>query len=208
MELLEKMILQHQKKKGKQQAKRQLVKSPSGLDFLTEFFRSSSLPENQPKKDEKLEEKVAVGDKESVDSASPEDEQSTLPAAKNHPSVSYTVEEEHLLSQQLYGSSTSLDYDQLFYGPTAKAPLKFGLDDDYWVTTASTNDTEAEAIETHEASEKMQDIQYAFITGAVHEVNAIDRRKFDMWIKFNKALFHTYELINGVTREIDYARHL
>ncbi len=117
--------------------------------------------------------------------------------------VDYSFHHDTLLAEQLH-TGVSVDYAALWYGADTKEKGAFELKDEYWVTSVPTNDTETEMLSTDEAQATFVDIQYSTIIGAASDVNSTDRRKFDLWIKFNRAFFNLFESTYAVTREVDY----
>ncbi len=118
--------------------------------------------------------------------------------------LSYGTEEEQRLAQILYGHS-AINYTELFYGTRELGKEGFQPEEDYWVQTASAEDTDTESLSTSEAEQTIKDIQYSSMIGARHEVSCMERRKFDLWIKFNPALFKLFETNNALTRDVNYA---
>lgn len=128
-------------------------------------------------------------------------ETSTSPGAPIR--VNYSFHHDKLLAEQLNGA-VSVDYTALWYGADAKEKAAFKLKDEYWVTSVPANDTEVEMLSTEEAQATFVDIQYSTIIGAASEVSSTERRKFDLWIKFNRSFFNLFESMYAVTREVDY----
>jgi hypothetical protein len=116
-----------------------------------------------------------------------------------HDNLSYSFAHEQLLSQ-----NSSVDYDKLWYGESPKQG-KFEPEDDYWVVTAKTNDTESMVLSAEEAEDTFTDIQFAAATGQYHSVDWNTMRKFDLWIKFNPAMFAAFEQSYSMTREVNYS---
>ncbi len=126
------------------------------------------------------------------------------PRSKNVPlRVDYSFHHDKLLAEQL-NAAVSVDYAALWYGADTTEKAAFELKDEYWVTSIPSRDTETEMLSTEEARATFIDIQYSTIIGAASEVNSTDRRKFDLWIKFNRAFFNLFESTYAVTREVDY----
>ncbi len=98
-----------------------------------------------------------------------------------------------------------LDTKELWYSQDGEKADNDSLEDDYWSFTAS-KDTESEMISTEEAEEKYMDAQYAAIAGAYSNISLKDKSKMDWFIKFNKHLFHSFELLYAVTRDVSYGQ--
>ena len=111
---------------------------------------------------------------------------------------------EYFLAEQAYLSSTSsLDYNQSLMGEgstTKKAEAE------EYVSSMTATDTGSEMLTTKEAERAHTRMQYAAITGAVDEVSYIDRQKYSMWIKFNRALFGAFES-QSVTRNVNFGAY-
>ncbi|PIN74311.1 hypothetical protein COV20_01695 [Candidatus Woesearchaeota archaeon CG10_big_fil_rev_8_21_14_0_10_45_16] len=116
--------------------------------------------------------------------------------------VEYSFADEELF-KQLYG--TRLDYNQLWYGEK-RASSSFEPEEEYWTGDARDSDVESEMMTDMEAKDAFVNIQYATALGAATEINFKERRKFDMWIKFNRSTFHAFELQYSFTRDIDYGK--
>jgi len=65
---------------------------------------------------------------------------------------------------------------------------------------------ESENISPAQAQKTFMDINYAAAAGAYSSVSFKDRNRLDMWIKFNRALFHGLMEPNSITRDVDYSR--
>ncbi len=94
---------------------------------------------------------------------------------------------------------------RLWYGDSPEKG-KFEPDKEYVTEMPNATDTESELLTAEEAQEAIVDIQYATVMGSPHDVDAETRRKVDLWIKFNPALFHVFEATYGVTREVNYGK--
>ena len=117
-------------------------------------------------------------------------------------SINYSFDEERILAEQFY-KSAAIDYMKLFYGDTGKRPPVFAADNGFY-SSAGVSDTTAETLSTEEAEKTFINVQYATVMGRAHDVSFEQLKKFDLWIKFNQALFHTFELSYGVTRDTNY----
>ncbi len=117
--------------------------------------------------------------------------------------IEYAIGEGHLI--QAYGSHPTLDYETLWYGPADKKGTVFESQEEYWTGNVRMSDVESEMLTTMEAQEKFIDIQYSVVIGERFSTNSIEKRKLDMWIKFNPALFSMMEQSYGVTRDVNYA---
>jgi len=117
--------------------------------------------------------------------------------------INYSFQEEQFILGQLYNTPT-LDYVKMFYGEDKKATAKYIQEEEY--ATNHAQDTERDLLSASEAKELFMDMQYAMVTGASSDINFDDRRKFNYWIMFNRALFGMFES-EGVTREVNYAAY-
>ena len=124
-------------------------------------------------------------------------------SADDSPQVNYSFHEERFIAGQFY-NTPALDYVKMFYGEDKKAAAHYIPEEEYATTHAP--DTERELLSASEAKELFMDMQYATVTGAASDINFDDRRKFNYWIMFNRALFGIFEL-EGVTREVNYAAY-
>ena len=113
------------------------------------------------------------------------------------PTISYT------LAPELLAQNVTLDYVQLWYGNQKTTPPSFTLDDEYWTSTIAC-DVKSEMISDEEAQRTIVDIQYATIMGSSMEINFEERRKLNLWILFNPALFKLTESLYSVTGNVDY----
>ncbi len=111
--------------------------------------------------------------------------------------ISYSFHEEEFIAGLQY-NAPALDYEKLWYGEKKNVPAEYALEgaQEY----ASTSDM----LTAQEAEATFREIQYHAILGTVHEMNGDERRKFDLWIKFNPALFKLFESLQGLTREVNY----
>ena len=125
------------------------------------------------------------------------------PSRKASVQVDYSFHHDRLFAEQAYGAP-AVDYAALWYGADTTERATFQLKDEYWATSVPVGDTETEMLTTEEAQETFVDIQYSAAVGAASEVNSGERRKFDLWIKFNSAFFKLFESMYAVTREVDY----
>ena len=113
--------------------------------------------------------------------------------------LSYSFHEEKFLRSR--SSYAPVNYEKLWYSSNLEGT--FEPDDEYWTFT-SVSDSEAEILSTDQAESTLRSIQYATILGTNHDVSAKERKKFDLWIKFNSALFGLFESMYAVTRDVDY----
>ena len=116
---------------------------------------------------------------------------------------SYSIEEEQFLAEQFYKSKV-IDYEKIMYGESRRNPGNFEQEDEYSVESNLIEETGSLALTMEEAEKTIIQIQNATITGATYDVSEKDRRKLDLWIKFNPALFQLYETIHGLTRDVNY----
>ncbi len=115
--------------------------------------------------------------------------------------LAYSFHEEEFIASRY--NHAPLDYVKLFYGESARAGI-FTTDDEYLVGIDLANDTDAEILTTEEAEQALIEIQYAAATGDHFVVNCEMKRKFDMWIKFNPALFSLFKSLHEITSNVDY----
>lgn len=114
--------------------------------------------------------------------------------------LTYSAEEEQRLAENFY-KSVGVDYEKIMYGENKKTG-NFELEGEYWVEEVVS--TDSETLTTEEAEATLQSIQYNTMMGTRHEVSSEQRRKFDMWIKFNPAEFLLFEAVYALTQEVDY----
>ncbi|MBI2572565.1 hypothetical protein HYV86_01785 [Candidatus Woesearchaeota archaeon] len=117
--------------------------------------------------------------------------------------IEYAMGEERLL--QAYGSHPVLDYETLWYGPSNKKGTSFESSEEYWTGNVRMSDVESEMLSTMEAKEKFVEVQYASVMGERFTMSSTEKRKLDMWIKFNPELFSMMEQSYGITRDVNYA---
>lgn len=72
----------------------------------------------------------------------------------------------------------------------------------------SSSAQDSEQLDAREAEDTFKNIQYAAITGSTSDVSPDERRKFDLWIKFNPALFKMFESMYALTRDVNYNSYL
>ena len=142
------------------------------------------------KENEDLKEKV----EEEWEEAAVEDDQM--------PNITYSFFEEQFIAGQLY-NAPALDYVRMFYGEEKRGNT-FAQGEEY--STEHAVDTERELLSAAEAKELFSEIQYATVMGAASNVSFIDRRKFNYWIMFNRALFNMYQS-EAVTSEVNYGAY-
>jgi len=116
-------------------------------------------------------------------------------------SISYSILNEELIKQQAYGAHT-LDYNKMWYGESDAH--SFSSDDEYWTGEITINDVEPELLLPEEAQEVLTKLQYSAIMGTTTTDKQSDKRKIDMWIMFNPALFKLFES-TAMTRDVNYA---
>src|SRR3989344_3925978 len=116
------------------------------------------------------------------------------------PEISYSFADEQFLLEQFY-NSLQLDYESSWYKHSKSSLFE---SEEYLAADQEFYDSEAEILTTEEAEEALIEIQYAAVSGTPHEVDSETRRKFDMWIKFNPALFRLFEASYSLTRNVDY----
>lgn len=123
-------------------------------------------------------------------------------AAGGFSRAAYSFPEEQFLAGLQY-DAPALDYVKLWYGEkeTGRAEYVSGAE----AVAEAWHEGESEILTVQEAAETFMDIQYHALQGNVYQVNAEDRRRFDLWIKFNLALFKLLESTQGLTRDVNYA---
>ncbi len=127
------------------------------------------------------------------------DSESTTPVIN----IEYAMGEHHL--SQAYGADPALDYEMLWYGPSkGKSGSSFEATEEYWTGNARMSDVESEMLTDMEAQETFVDIQYHTVSGDRFTTSFIQKRKFDLWIQFNRATFFMMEQAYGITRDTDY----
>ena len=150
-------------------------------------------PKHKQKKDTPVEKVIEMDVEEGDDSSGSGDDIS--------PQVNYSFHEERFVAGQFY-NTPALDYVKMFYGEDKKAAAQYIQEENY--ATNHAPDAEQKLLSASEAKELFMDMQYATVTRAASDINFDDRRKFNYWIMFNRALFGIFEL-EGVTREVNYA---
>ncbi len=118
--------------------------------------------------------------------------------------ISYGFNEEKFFLAKRFYDSSPLDYTQLFYGENKQKSSTFESDDVYW-TEAVINDVKTDVLTTQEAEKEFFSIQYSSAAQMWTSVNQEQKRRFDMWIKENPAMFKVFEALYSVCREMDYA---
>ena len=163
------------------------------IKLVKKSKKKSEKDKKSKKKVENLESEIKDDDDDAGDSS---DEEEII-------NVSYSFdEEEMILAEKFYGSK-HIDYVRMFYGES-KSSSQFESEDEYFTVVASADDTEAEFLSTEEAESALVNIQYATVAGSSLEIDSETRRKFDMWIKFNPALFKMFEAFYSVTGDVNY----
>ncbi len=147
--------------------------------------------QGKEQKDESLEQEVAL-ESEGTEIASE--------LSGDGPEISYSFADEQFLMEQFY-NSLQLDYESSWYKHSKSSLFE---SEEYLAADQEFYDSEAEILTTEEAEEALIEIQYAAVSGTPHEVDSETRRKFDMWIKFNPALFRLFEASYSLTRNVDY----
>ena len=117
--------------------------------------------------------------------------------------------QEQLFMEQFYGPRAGgigeLFYGEKGYGAKSELGLPMPGDESRY---SSPTDIASELLTADEAQETFKCIQYAALTGSKSEVDAEERRKFDLWIKFNPTLFQLLEATYGLTRDVNYGSYL
>lgn len=139
----------------------------------------------------------------------PETSDNSLRSLPRHSLYSSSSPQEQLFMEQFY-APPSVDGGGLFYGEKAyPGKNKAGvLVPEQESKYSSATDIESELLTADEAQEAFKDIQYAALAGSKSDVDADERRRFDLWIKFNPALFKLLEATYGLTRDVNYGSYL
>lgn len=128
-------------------------------------------------------------------------EDKKAPAPNFFPQTSYSFHHQEFLAGLHYNAPV-LDYEKLWYGENKSLPAAYDVEQDY--ATEMPVDTTSDMLTVQEAEETFMNIQYHALLGNVNEVNGEERRKFNLWIAFNPALFKLFESTRGLTREVNY----
>ncbi len=118
------------------------------------------------------------------------------------PRTSYSFHEEEFRAGLQY-KAPALDYEKLWYGERQDHSAEYALNGEY--VSEMPSGAESDMLTVQEAAETFMDIQYHALLGNVYEVNGEERRKFNLWIAFNPALFKLFESLQGLTRDVNYA---
>ncbi len=118
--------------------------------------------------------------------------------------ISYSFHEEEFIAS-LYGSNNApLDYVKMFYGESEKRRATFEAED-YWALLSEEKEETSQIMTDEEAQQTLVNAQYAEALGDRASIKNTDREKLDLWIMFNKSMFHTYEKMFSVTSDVNYA---
>jgi len=126
-------------------------------------------------------------------------------AGKTFPHLSYSFHEEEFIARSHY-NAPAVDYEMLWYGERRrKVPPEYVAESTAVAEAAA--DTRPEMLTAPEAEEVFMRIQYSAIVGngSVYQVNGEERKRFDLWIKFNPALFKLLETLQGLTSNVNYS---
>ncbi len=118
------------------------------------------------------------------------------------PRTSYSFHQEEFIAGLQY-NAPALDYEKLWYGEGKSISAGYVQDKDYVSEVSSGTDSDMLTIQ--EAEETFMEIQYSAIFGNIYQINGEERRKFNLWIAFNPALFKLFESLQGLTRDVNYA---
>lgn len=92
-----------------------------------------------------------------------------------------------------------LDYMELWsYAPSSKNNASYEQEH------SEMSDTTSDMLSISEAEEIYQDIQYAAALGTLNDIDDRERRRFSLWVTFNKGLFSLFESFYSLTREVNY----
>jgi len=114
--------------------------------------------------------------------------------------IKYSFDEKQFLMEQFYNKQ--IRYEQSLYKQSGFS--LFEPEEEYLAAENEFYDIETENLTTEEAEETLIEIQYAAVIGTSNDINSEKKRKFDMWIKFNSALFKLFESSYALTRNVDY----
>lgn len=106
----------------------------------------------------------------------------------------YSVHEEQLLAEQFYKPSSGYS----FSSEEKKTVSVYKLDEEFEQETS-----ESEMLSLEEAHETHLKMQYAAVLGSQSDISPSDRRKFDLWIKFNPSYFSIFKA-GAFTQEVNY----
>ncbi|MBT4935725.1 hypothetical protein HOL21_01505 [Candidatus Woesearchaeota archaeon] len=115
--------------------------------------------------------------------------------------ITYSFENEEF-AMGGFRTDAPLDYVKLWYGES-KHRGTFSSEPEY-ETERVLIDEASEVITEVEAKQTLVQIQYATVFGSALEVSSMDRRKLDMWAKFNSSLFTMFERLYAVTNDVNY----
>jgi hypothetical protein len=116
-------------------------------------------------------------------------------------SISYSVQEEQFMAENFYQSN--VDYDNLFSYSFSVSSQSEEYEQGKSISTAY-SDTASETLNTKEADDTIQKVQYAAMLGAGTEVSSIARKKLATWAMYNKAELMLFHNLNGLTNDVDY----
>lgn len=115
--------------------------------------------------------------------------------------IKYSFDKEKFLMEQFYNKE-QVKYEQSLYKQSRSS--SFEPEEEYLAGEDEFYYAEAEVLTTEEAEETLVEIQYAAVLGTSNDVSYEKKRKFDLWIKFNSAMFGVFESTYALTRDVDY----
>ncbi len=133
---------------------------------------------------------------------------STVPATSSRTSLYFSPVriEEQLLMEQSYASNTPSYNPAEAVGKDIHSKDKdiHSKDAGAEAGYALSVDQDSEVLDAREAEDTFKKIQYAAITGNTSDVSPDERRKFNLWVKFNPALSKMLETMYALTRDVNY----
>lgn len=201
----EKALIKNEKESKSKQKKEKVVSKEQDIKTIleNEMIEKSSIKEDES---DKINEDSTTKDEKDLDEKDLEEEVEETEITKDEENqvieVSYSIEEQELLSQVAYGGKP-LDYIKLFFGEEADVYRQKNEEQDFY-SAALTIDGGSDMLTEEQAKESFKEIQYATMVGDRFKINSDQRHKFDQWIKFNKSLFQMYEVMHGMSKEVDY----
>lgn len=149
------------------------------------------------------------GDINSEDSAETGDDKSPVGVID----VDYSFSDEVISIAGFY-SSKPLNYVSLFYSDKEKSSasvkssvyLNKDFDEEKESSTAVVADAPSIIITDWQAERVFVRVQYAAATNNFWMVGYQERERLANWVKFNPVLMRLFEIMHGVTREVDYSK--
>ncbi len=181
-----------------------IVGEPLTNELLTDIQLAISLIASREEKVEDTELEDTLEEVETSEKEDSDDEETietiTDDELDEESTIKYAVGEEEFLAKKFY-ESNNLDYVEMFYGDTPQYTAGYEMKYD---SEGSFEENETDMLSTMEAEDIFKEVQYAAIVGTSLGVSSEKKRKFDLWIKFNPALFSLLESTYSLTRNVDY----